>query len=444
MKIKHLGNFDLAKEELKNNKNNAVSYIYENKIISNKLINNPLLKDAIFTIKENFATNDSISHASSKILENFKPSYEATAITKLTNNGAIKVAKVYCDELALGGTGTYSAFGLIKHENDNNRYAGGSSSGSVATLTNSISFALASDTGDSVRLPASYWGKVGFKPSYGAISRYGMFAYASSLDTVAYFAHNVNDVCAISQSLYGLDEKDFTTRNIAINEIKITKPKKVLFLNLDGLNLWVSSQYHELAQKLKKEKIEIIYENIKEHEDLLFAIKPVYEIISYSEASSNLSNLNGIAFGSTVKGNNWAEIMTNTRSRKLGKMVQKRLVLGAYFLHEKNQNEMFWKALKVRRLIKNYFNSLHEKADLVIFPCSANVAPLFKDKFSNHYMEYILTGSNLAGNPSLSLPWISRNNLFVNLSLDTTIYKDEQLLSYALWFEEFLKGDKNE
>ena len=136
--------------------------------------------------------------------------------------------------------------------------------------------------------------------------------------------------------------------------------------------------------------------------------------------------------------------MTNTRSKGFGYMVQKRLTLGSYFLHSNNQKDMFVKAQKVRRVIKNYFDKLHKRADLVIFPCSSGIAPLFNEKINNGYMDYILTGANLTGNPSLSLPWINYNNLFVNLSLDAAIYKDENLLSYALWFEEFIKGDKYE
>ncbi|WP_406618170.1 amidase family protein [Mycoplasmopsis lipophila] len=441
MKLINLGDFEKAKKELLNDDNNAVSFIYE-KSIKNLNSKKALLNDAIFTIKQNFATNDAITNSSSQILKNFFPHYNATAVQKLINEGAIKVAKVNCDEFGLGGTGTFSGYGLIHHQKDKNRYAGGSSSGSIATFTKNISFALASDTGDSVRLPASYWGKVGFKPSYGAISRYGMFAYASSLDTVAYFAHNVNDIALVSQSLFGKDEKDFTSKDIDLSNIKKSKPQKLIILDLDFLKPYVKNNYDKLIKNLQKENIKI--EIIKPNKYLLFAIKPVYNIISFSEASSNLSNLNGISFGNTIDGDNWEQIMTNTRSKGFGYMVQKRLTLGSYFLHSNNQKDMFVKAQKVRRVIKNYFDKLHKRTDLVIFPCSSGIAPLFNEKINNGYMDYILTGANLTGNPSLSLPWINYNNLFVNLSLDAAIYKDENLLSYALWFEEFIKGDKYE
>ncbi|WP_406615282.1 amidase family protein [Mycoplasmopsis hyopharyngis] len=441
MKLKVLGDFQKAQKELLNDNNNAVSFVYPNANY-NPTNENKTLDKAIFTIKQNFATKDAITNASSKILENFNPYYNATAVQKIIDSGAIPVAKVNCDELALGGTGTYSAYGLIHHKVDPNRYAGGSSSGSIATLSDNISFALASDTGDSVRLPASFWGKVGFKPSYGAISRYGLFSYASSLDTVAYFAHNVNDIALLSQTLYGVDQKDFTSLEVPINNIETKKPKKIALFDLGFLKPFVQSNYNKLINNLQKQEIEV--DLIKPNEDLLFAIKPVYDIISYSEASSNLANLNGITFSKQENSNNWADIMTKSRSKHFGNMVQRRLTLGAYFLHSENQEEIFIKAQKVRRLIKEYFEKIQQKYDILIFPCSATEAPLFSSKEKYGYMDYILTGANLTGNPSLSLPWIKHKDLFVNLSIDSLIYTDQKLLSYALWLEEFLKEDSYE
>ncbi|WP_029512741.1 amidase family protein [Mycoplasmopsis iners] len=443
MQIKNKGNFSLALNELKNDQNNCVTHLFDN----NQSLNaNGNLANAIFTIKENYATNDAPSTASSNILKNFRPSYNATVIDKLIQAGAVKVAKVNCDELALGGTGTFSANGLIRNPLDKERLAGGSSSGSVATLTENISFALGSDTGDSVRLPASYCGKVGFKPSYGAISRYGLFAYASSLDTVAYFAHNVNDIVAISQVAYGKDNKDFTSLDVKIDNVISQKPNKIGVLDIECLNDALKAQYKNLINDLKQANIDI--EIIQPNVDILRAIKPVYDIISYSEASSNLSNLNGIAFGNRQDGENWESIMINTRSNGFGNMVQRRLTLGSFFLYSQNQKELYVKAQKARRVIKNYLNDLHSQYDVLLFPAYADVATyIFKENPNYDYMEYILTGSNLAGNPSLTIPFASINNLPINLALEGKIYEDEKLLSHALWIEEFLsnktyKGDE--
>lgn len=438
MKLQVYGNVNEAIKELSKDKNNAVAYVYKNQVCQNS---SGLLANATFTIKDIFATNDCKTTGSTKLLANFEPHYNATCVQRLIDAGAIKVAKVYCDELALGGTGTFSAFGLIRNPLDNTRLAGGSSSGSVATFTNNISFALASDTGDSVRLPASYNGVVGFKPSYGAISRYGMFAYASSLDTVSYFAHNVNDIVLVSQALFAKDNKDFTSKDVAIKEVKKQMPKSICILDVDYLTSPVKKAYQGLINKLQADK-NIKVSVIKPNEDLFMAIKPIYDIISYSEASANLANLNGIAFGECKNGEKWEEIMTNTRSQGFGVMVQRRLTLGSFFLHSENQKELFLKAQKCRRLVKDYYEKLHNTYDIVIYPASADVAPYIDNKKNkNHkYMDYILTGANLAGNPSISIPWIKKDNLPVNLAIDAKRYEDQKLLSISLWMEEFLGG----
>ncbi|WP_027332722.1 amidase family protein [Mycoplasmopsis gallinarum] len=441
MTIKNLGNFQSAIKELKENQNNCVLIVNEN---AHTLNSNGILANAVFTVKDNYATKDFPTTSSSKILENFSPFYNATVIEKLLNAGALMAAKVNLDELALGGTGTFSANGLIRNPLDPSRLAGGSSSGSVVTLTNNISFALGSDTGDSVRLPASYNGKVGFKPSYGAISRYGLFAYSSSLDTVAYFAHNVNDIAMVSQALFGKDNKDFTSLEVKIDQVQKIKPKKIAFLDLaEFINPDLASKYEELFNLLNEDsEIEIV--KIKPEIKYFRAIKPIYQIISFSEASSNLSNLNGIAFGERQNGKDWSQIMTNTRSVGFGEMVQWRLTLGSYFLHAANQKEIFIKAQKARRAFKNYINEIHKNYDLVIYPASADVAPLIEGPNKNYgFMEYILTGANLIGNPSITIPFIKINNLPINLALDSEIYSDEKLLSYSLWMEELIENNFN-
>lgn len=438
MSIKVLGNFENARKELINDKNNAVAYVYDQ---MKNLNQNGSLSNAVFTIKNVFATDDATTNASSKILENFQPHYNAQVVQKLLNAGAVPVAKVHSDELALGGTGTYSGFGLVRNTIDLERLSGGSSSGSIATLTENISFALASDTGDSVRLPASYNGKVGFKPSYGAISRYGMFAYCSSLDTVAFFAHNVNDIFEVSKATFGVDAKDMTSVEVKMHQLKMIKPKNVIALDLDEfLEDYVLDSYNKLIQKLIKNGVNV--KKIKPDLTILRNIKPVYDIVSYSEASANLANLNGIAFGERKTGENWQEIMTNTRTSGFGKMVQRRLTLGSYYLYSKNQDEIFKKAQKVRRVIKDYLTNLHKNSDVLIYPASAAVAPFIDFSKNKNYdlMEYILTGSNLVGNPSITLPLGQKDNLPFNIALDTEIYSDEKLLSISLWFEEILGG----
>ncbi|VEU74563.1 aspartyl/glutamyl-tRNA(Asn/Gln) amidotransferase subunit A [Mycoplasmopsis citelli] len=435
--LKVLGNFEKASQELLKDTNNAVISVFEK-----QKHGNGILDSAVFTLKDVYATKTGVVRSSSKILENFHPSYNATVVEKLQQAGALLVAKVNNDELALGGTGKHSAYGLIVNPKDSLRLAGGSSSGSVATFSENISFAIGSDTGDSVRLPASYNGIVGFKPSYGAISRYGLFAYASSLDTVAYFAHNVNDIYYVSKALYGQDSKDMSSVKVPLDNLQETKPKKIIAFDFSQFcDSEVNETFNKLLNKLQKQSINV--DIIQPNLDILRCIKPVYQVISFSEASSNLSNLTGICFGSKVNGNDYTEIMTKTRSEKFGHMVSERLALGSYFLYSENQEEIFIKAMKARRVIRDYLNSLHQSADILIYPSFASIAPLLNSSTSYDVMDYILTGSNLAGNPSLSIPLGNKNNMPFNLTIDSKIYGDSDLLNYALYLEKLI-GAKNE
>ncbi|QZE12684.1 Asp-tRNA(Asn)/Glu-tRNA(Gln) amidotransferase GatCAB subunit A [Mycoplasma sp. Ms02] len=438
--MQKLGNWQEAQKELQADTNNALKYLFQTK---NE--NKGVLQNAVFTIKDNIATKNAPTTASSKILEGFQPSYDATIVEKLVQAGALPIAKVNHDELALGGTGTFSAFGLITNPLDSQRLVGGSSSGSVATFTKNIAFSLGSDTGDSVRLPASYNGVVGFKPSYGAISRYGLFAYASSLDTHAYFTHSVNDAALVSQVVYGKDSKDMTSKEVAIANITELKPKKVVALNLSSfVEPYVADAYEKLLDQLKSKNVEV--ELVSVNQDILRAIKPVYDIISYSEASSNLANLNGIAFGNRQDSNNWADIMTQTRTKNFGEMVQRRLTLGSFYLYTENQEKIFIKAQKVRRVIKNYLEELQRKGDILIYPASAAVAPYIDSSKNKSYdfMDYILTGANLVGNPSLSIPLAKKDHLPFNLAIDSFLYNDEKLLSHALWVEGVIQNGGND
>ncbi len=438
MNFKVKGNKEKALIELNNNDNNAIASIFE---ISNP--NNGKLSNVVFTLKNNYAKKFDSTNASSKILEGFNPGYNATILNKLNKEGAILVATTNLDEFGLGGTGEYSCYGLIMHPKNKNYYVGGSSSGSAATFTNNIGFAIGSDTGDSVRLPASNIGKVGFKPSYGAVSRYGLFSYASSMDTVAWFTHNVNDSAILAQILFGKDKNDLTSLDIKINDIQELKPKKVAYLNcFDLLEDYVRDSYLKLIEKLKNEGVEIV--EIKPDIDLLNSIKIVYEIISFSEASSNLSNLTGVGFGNRYDGNTWEEIFKSTRSNGFGLMVQRRLALGSFYLEKENQEKYFLRAQKVRRLIWKWFNDIYDQYDCLIFPSSPRIAPKLDEKTMDYkYMSYILTASNLVGNPSLNMKLSSYNEMPFNISLESKIYSDEKLLSIGLYFEKLI-GELND
>ncbi len=433
----HKTKLKAALHQLKHDQNNAISYIYENAHFGSGL-----LQEAVVTIKDLYATIDAPTMASSKFLANFYPSYDATVVRKLKAAGAAIVAKTHMDELALGGTGEHSAWGIINNPLDSSRMPGGSSSGAVASFSSNITLALGSDTGNSVRLPASFCGIVGFKPSYGAISRYGMFAFAPSLDTVGFFTHNVSDAIVASRVLFGIDEKDLTSKAVELPKLELIKPRHVAFLNtFNRLSPNVNNAYCQLKTKLEKDGIIVDIVTIPEH--LLQQIDTVYEIISYSEVSSNDANLSAVNFGMRHGGSSWQEIMINARSHNLGKMVQRRFTLGAYYLLKENQTDIFERAQKVRRILRDAYQQILEKYDVLVVP-TTTIAPKWSEGKTTSWVSEYATISNLIGSPSISIPFMHEQNMPVGLLLDTKIYTDKKLLSHALYFEKIIKGVTND
>ncbi|ENY69337.1 Glutamyl-tRNA (Gln) amidotransferase subunit A [Metamycoplasma auris 15026] len=430
--------------KLTNDKNNAVSIVFNNA----KLNDRGILSNYIFTIKDNYADTNVACRASSLFLKTFKPQYKATALKLLEEAGAACVARTNLDEFGLAGSGEHSAYGLIKNPLNAQYLVGGSSSGAAATFYDEIDFAIGSDTGDSVRKPASNIGQIGFKPSYGAISRYGLFAYASSLDTVAYFTHNIEDLIKISSVLYKKDfQNDMTSIDLSFdyNDIKEIKPLKIAYLNcFDKLSPSVAFAYKKLLEKLKKENIELI--EIQEDEKLFNSIDVIYKVISFSEASSNLANLTGVAFGQRKEEKDWTETFIKTRSQYLGKMVKSRLILGSLFLENENQIKYFVKAKKLRRILANHFTKIHESADLFIYPASNDIASKINEtpKYQS-YLDFILTYANLVGNPSLTMKLgVDKETLMpFNIAVDTKIYHDTKLFAHSLYLKKILE-DINE
>lgn len=424
--IKSQGNVQQALKKAKSQKN---VWSFLNDRVSNA--------DIVYSAKNNIATKNEVTNASSLILDGFFPGYDATIIQKLNASGASMIGKTHLDELAMGGTGTHSAYGLITNPWDSSRIIGGSSSGAAASLVPGVTAAIGSDTGDSIRNPASYVGKVGFKPSYGAVSRYGLYAYATSLDTIGWITHNVNDAIAIADLAYGQDLQDMTSRSVAKPVQKILKPKRIaIFPNIIRL---YDEKYQELfaqlVASLKKENIEIVSKHFDPQ--LLKTIDSVYSIISFSEASSNLANLNGIAFGQRKDGHDWNEIMTNTRSQGFGPMLQRRMTLGAYFLAIENQKDLFERAQKIRRLLVNEFEK-HKKDVDCILNIAAPIAPKINQPRSNVLQEGYLILSNLAGTPSVVLPFGKVDNMPFGLVVDSKVDTDQKLLSHALFIENIL------
>lgn len=411
-----------------------------------------------YALKDNFATKGILTTASSNILKDYVPVFDATVYEKLKQAGGILVGKTTLDELAMGGTGTTGNTGVVRNPWDKQRLIGGSSAGSAAAVALGIvPFAIGSDTGDSVRKPAAFGGLVGFKPTYGLISRYGLFAFASSLDHVGCFTRSVEDAAIVTDIIKGHDEKDMTSlpdtfENLFDSLEKEVKGKKLCyFKDLCDINAYKDTDdqelaatlanFHETLDKIKKLGIEIVAVDFPKA--LLEAIYPTYMTISCAEATSNNANLNGVLFGSRVEGNNVEEIMFNTRTAGFSELIKRRFILGSYILQKENQERLFKNACRIRGLIITKINALFQEYDGLILPASGGIAPLFgtkTDQLSDRYLilENHLAIGNFGGYPSITIPSGFVNKMPIAINITTNIKTDAVCLNLAHQIEKIL------
>ena len=409
----------------------------------------PKKEGVAIALKDNVSTKGIKTTASCRLLENYVPVYNATIVDKLEANGFVPVCKASMDELAMGGTNLTALTGPVKNPYDLNRISGGSSGGSaVLVASGAVSCAIGSDTGDSIRKPASYCGVVGVKPTYGRISRYGIIPYASSLDHVGYFVACVEDACKLLEVLAGRDDKDMTSSykevlkysELLNNDVK---DKKILvFKNVtDAIsNTSIMSLFNNVINSLKEKGA--IIEEVYFDEKLMKAILPVYYIIANAEATANHSNLTGVDFGRRVDGSSVEEIMMNTRSEGFGPWIKKRFVIGSYALFEENQERILRKAQKIRRLIVNDVMSKLKNADILIAPASSNVAPLINDTSTNELNdEYLIADNhmvigNFAGLPSMTLPMGYVDGLPVGVNITANPFREDTMFDVAKAIED--------
>jgi len=409
-----------------------------------------------YALKDNFSTSGILTTASSNILKDYVPVYDATVYKKLKNAGAVLVGKTVLDELAMGGTGTTGHTGIVRNTWDKERMIGGSSAGSAAAVALGIvPFSIGSDTGDSVRKPASHGGLVGFKPTYGRISRYGLFAFASSLDHVAMFTRNVKDMAIVTDVLKGKDINDMTTLNndgevyedSIDNDIKGRKLfyikeicGKDTYKDVDDKELQETiTKFHELLDKLREEGF--IIEEVSMDKVLLEAIYPTYMCISCAEATSNNSNLTGIPFGPRGEGNSIEEIMFDARTKGFSELIKRRFILGSYILQRENQEKLFLNAQRIRRMIVDKMNEFFKEYDGMIAPCSGGPASTFdatSEKLSDRYLilENHLAIGNFGGFPSITLPFTMVDGLPVGVNLTGRVREDDLVLNMANYVEK--------
>lgn len=408
-----------------------------------------LLYGTCVAVKDNINTKGIRTTASSRILDNYVPIYDATVVEKLKAAGAIIVAKTSMDELGMGGTNLNAYTGKVNNPYDTARISGGSSGGSAALVAEgAVPVALGTDTGDSIRKPAAYCGVVGFKPTYGRISRYGVIPYASSLDHVGFFTTCIQDACRMLSVCSGRDDKDMTSSYEAISDYENLlnsdiQGKKIAIL--DNVMSAVQDQriidnFNEMVGKLEKRGA--IVEKIRMNDILMQSLLAIYLIIANAEACANHSNLDGIRFGMREEGNDLEEIMIHSRTKGFSSAVRKRFVLGSYSLFVENQDKLFRKAQKVRRIVVDEFKKILDQYDGVIASAAPTIAPLPEtsadEKMSDTYLvaeNYMILG-NLSGYPSLTVPSGFVDGCPIGINITCKAFDEQTCLNIGKAIEE--------
>ena len=418
-------------------------------------VTDSLLSGIPYGIKDNYSTKGILSTGSSNTLRDYVPFFTATAIKNLESQGAVAVNKTVLDEFGMGGTGTTGHTGTVKNPWDRSRMCAGSSAGSAAAVAAGVyPYATGSDTGDSIRKPAAYCGIVGYKPTYGMISRYGLFPFASSLDHCGVLARSVEDVAIVTDAMKGIDKNDMTTwdsKDVHLLEALTgkVKGKRLCYIKeLCDIKNYPNAtselkehleNFNKTLELCKSLGMEVTEESVDS--TLLNASPSVYVVISCAEATSNMSNLTGFIFGPRGEGDSWDESMKNYRTKGFSPLIKRRFVIGSYVLQAQNKDRYFHNAQRVRRLLVDKWKELFKKYDAVILPVSTGPAkPLegskdILDKNESALEEHLQIG-NYGGFPSITIPNGFINNLPVGVNITGNCYDDENVLNIAYALEK--------
>jgi len=429
-------------------KANEIEVKVNNGEITSKLAGIPI------GIKDNMCTKGVKTTCSSKMLENFIAPYDATVVEKINAEGMINLGKLNMDEFAMGSSTEHSAIKTTRNPWNLNTVPGGSSGGSAAAVAaNMVPWALGSDTGGSIRQPASLCGVVGLKPTYGLVSRYGLVAYASSLDQIGPITKDVKDCALLLNLLVGHDEKDTTSINVPkvdyveelkndVKGLKIAVPKEFFG---EGLNEEVKESVNKAIEKFKElgAEVEEVSLNIAEY------ALATYYIIACAEASSNLGRFDGIRYGyRTENFENLKDIYRNSRSEGFGDEVKRRIILGTYVLSSGYYDAYYKKAQQVRTLIKQDFNKVFEKYDIILTPTSPTVAFNIGEKSNNPLEMYLAdiytVPVNVAGIPGISIPCgVDSNGMPIGMQLLGNKFEEAKILNAAYTYEQATKFREN-
>lgn len=454
LKTKKIKPIDLVEEALyKIEKNKLNDYITINENARNEALELENTEvDNIFwgipiAIKDNIITKDMRTTCASKMLDDFIPVYDATVIKKIKEKHMILIGKTNMDEFAMGSTGETSYYGSTLNPWDKSKVPGGSSSGSASTVSSGeVTLALGSDTGGSIRQPASFQGIVGMKPTYGRVSRNGLIAFASSLDQIGPITRNVEDNALLLELISGYDENDMTssTKDIDVTSLLNAELKKyriaipTFYMN-DQISDEIKNKVNNIIDLLKKSGCEVDFVEIPYLE---YSV-PLYQVIALGEASSNLARFDGIKYGLHIDGDTTKESVIKTRTEGFGEEVKRRIMIGTYVLSGKNADKYYLKALKLREALTDEFKRVFEKYDLIIGPTNTGVAYDLGTKQNDalkSFTDDILTNPiNMTGLPALSMPiGLTENNLPIGLHVIGNYYDEKNIYALASFIEKEL------
>jgi aspartyl-tRNA(Asn)/glutamyl-tRNA(Gln) amidotransferase subunit A len=396
--------------------------------------------------KDLFCTTEGTTTCGSKVLDGYQSPYDATVVTKLKQVGAISIGKTNMDEFAMGSSNESSYFGAVDNPWNTEHVPGGSSGGSAAAVAEGIiAFATGSDTGGSVRQPASYCNLTGVKPTYGRCSRYGMVAYASSLDQAGTFTYSAEDAAIALNAIAGFDKKDSTSLDVPVEDFSASLNDSIKGLKIgvpteffgDGLNSEVGKLIEDAIKQYEKLGAEIVSISLKNSQLAL----PSYYIIAPAEASSNLSRFDGVRYGHRASDySDLNEMYVNSRTEGFGKEVKRRIMIGAYALSSGYYDAYYAKAQKLRRLITNDYLEAFKQCDVILGPTTPE--PAFKkgstsDPVSMYLNDIYTVTANLTGLPAASIPaGFTQSGLPVGMQLTTPHLQEAKLLNIAHQYQK--------
>lgn len=403
-------------------------------------------------VKDNIVTKDLRTTCASRMLENFNPVYDATVIEKIKEKHMIIIGKTNMDEFAMGSTGETSYFGNTLNPRNKTRVPGGTSSGSAAAVASSeVVLALGSDTGGSVRQPASFCGIVGMRPTYGTVSRYGLIAFASSLDQIGPMSKNVYENAVLLNTIAGRDAYDLNSVDTkvdfthligkSIKGLKIAVPN---YYMSEVINEEVRKRIEKVLEFLKLNGCQVDYIDIK---GLEYAI-PLYQVIALGEASTNLARYDGIKYGYLNEQKNLDDMYELTRSEGFGPEVKRRIMVGSLVLSGENAHKYYKRALKLRHYLVDNFEEVFKKYDLILGPTNTDVAYPFKRHLDNvlqsFYDDLLTIPVSMAGLPGLALPiGVNHEDLPIGLQIIGNYFKEDVIYQLASFIEkEFRIGSE--